>query len=59
MCDSLRGQRTGGWLAMRVCKQGEGDGPFLRGLIEDQTRTMMAYAEFLTHCHRYVLSKVA
>ena len=39
--------------------QGEGDGAAMRALVEDQTRQMMAYSEFLAHCHRYILSKVA
>ena len=59
VCDLLRAQRTGGWLALRVCIQGVGDQPMHRGLIEDQTRQMMAYNEFLNHCHRFVLSRVA
>ena len=35
------------------------DGMVHRMLIEDQTRQMMAYGEFLNHCHRFVLSRVA
>ena len=37
--------------------QGEGDAPFLRCLVEDQTKQMMSYGDFVMHCHRYVLSK--
>lgn len=59
LCDLLRAHRSGAWLAVRVVKQGEGDGCVMRTLVEDQTRQMMAYTEFLTHCHRYILSKVA
>ena len=60
ICELLGAHRVGGYLALRVCKQGDGsDGVFMRGLIEDQTRQMMAYPEFLTHCHRFILSKVA
>ena len=59
VCDLLRQHRAGGWLALRVVKQGEGDAMVSRALIEDQTRQMMAYSEFLNHCHRYILSKVA
>ena len=59
VCDLLRRARPGGWLAVRVIKQGEGDGPVQRALVEDQTRQMMAYPEFLSHAHRYILSKVA
>ena len=46
-------------MALKVVKQGEGDSGFMRGLVEDQTRQMMAYAEFLAHCHRFILSKVS
>ena len=42
-----------------MLKQGEGDLPFQQALIEDQTKQMMSYPEFLTHCHRYILSKVS
>ena len=59
LCDLLRAHRSGGWLALSVVKQGEGDSGVMRSLVEDQTRQMMAYTEFLTHCHRYILSKVA
>ena len=46
-------------VGLRVLKQGEGDLPFQQALIEDQTKQMMSYPEFLTHCHRFVLSRVA
>lgn len=59
LCDLLRAPRPAGWLALRVVKQGEGDGVVQRALVEDQTRQMMAYSEFLHHCHRFVLSRVA
>jgi len=59
VCELLGAARAGSWLSLRVMKQGEGDGTVMRALIEDQTRQMMAYTEFLTHCHRYILSKVA
>jgi len=59
ICDAMRESRPGGWTALRVVKQGEGDGAAMRALVEDQTRQMMAYSEFLAHCHRYILSKVA
>ena len=59
LCALLGAHRSSGWLALRVVKQGEGDGYVMRSLIEDQTRQMMAYTEFLTHCHRFILSKVA
>jgi len=59
ICDLLRAPRPGGWLALRVVKHGEGDGSLQRALVEDQTRQMMAYAEFLNHCHRFVLSRLS
>jgi len=59
LCDLLREHRAGGWMALKTVKQGEGDAAFMRALIEDQTRQMMAYAEFLGHCHRFILSKVS
>jgi protein transport protein SEC24 len=59
VCDTLRLRRAGGWLPLRIVKQGEDDVSFMKLLVEDQTRQMMAYPEFLTHCHRYILSKVA
>ena len=59
LCASLRRNRAGGWLPLRIVKQGEADHIFMKLLVEDQTRQMMAYPEFLTHCHRYILSKVA
>lgn len=52
-------ERAGGWLPLQVVKQGTADAAFVRGLVEDQTKAMMSYPEFLTHCHRYILSKVA
>ena len=57
LCELLRAHR--GWMALQVVLQGNGDGPFSRGLIEDQTRQMMAYSEFIAHAHRYILSKVS
>ena len=38
---------------------GEGDAAMQRALVEDQTRQMMAYSEFLNHCHRFVLSRLS
>lgn len=46
-------------MAVRVVKQGEGDGAFIRSLIEDQTKQMMSYSEFLVHCHRFILSRLS
>jgi len=40
-------------------KQGADDAPFARALVEDQTKQMMGYAEFLVHCHRYILTKMS
>ena len=54
----LRSSRFGNWMALRVVKQGDGDAFFMRSLIEDQTKQMMSYPEFLVHCHRFVLSRV-
>ena len=53
----LRSERPHSWLRVRVMKQGDGDAPFLRCLVEDQTKQMMSYGDFVMHCHRYVLSK--
>ena len=58
MLDAARADRTWGWLPLRVLKQGEGDAAFSGGLVEDQTKAMMSYAEFLLHCHRDIISKV-
>jgi len=58
LVELLRASRSGGWMALRVVKQGDGDSSFVRSLIEDQTKQMMSYPEFLVHCHRYVLSRV-
>ena len=58
VCELLRANRAG-WLAVRVMKQGEGDAWLQRALVEDQTRQMMAYSEFLNHCHRFVTSRVS
>ena len=58
LLELLRASRGPNWMALKVVKQGQADGPFLRALIEDQTKQMMSYPEFLVHCHRYVLSKV-
>jgi len=55
----LRASRSGSWMGLRVVKQGDGDSGFLRSLIEDQTKQMMSYPEFLVHCHRFVLSRVS
>ena len=57
--EQLRADRTWSWPALRVMKQGEGDAPFQAALIEDQTKQMMSYPEFLSHTHRYILSKVS
>jgi len=59
LVETLRGQRTWGWMPLRVVKQGVADAPFVRALVEDQTKQMMSYAEYIAHCHRYVLSKVS
>ena len=60
LIDMLRASRTGGgWMALKVAKQGDNDGAFVRCLIEDQTKQMMSYPEFLVHCHRFVLSRVS
>lgn len=59
LVEMLRASRAGCWMALRVVKQGEGDAAFIRGLIEDQTKQMMSYPEFLVHCHRFVLSRVS
>ena len=60
LLEGLRTQRQGGgsWMNLRVVKQGDGDAGMVRSLVEDQTKQMMSYAEFLVHCHRYVISKV-
>ena len=58
VCELLRRHRAG-WLAVRVMKQGEGDAWLQRALVEDQTRQMMAYSEFLNHCHRFVTARVS
>lgn len=55
----MRTSRSGGWMPLRVVKQGDRDGVFMRCLIEDQTKQMMSYSEFLLHCHRFVLSRVS
>lgn len=57
LVDTIRAARPAGWMTLHVLKQGLNDAPFLRGLVEDQTKQMMSYPEFLLHCHRYVLSK--
>lgn len=60
LVDLLRGSRSGcTWMGLRVVKQGDSDGGFVRNLIEDQTKQMMSYPEFLVHCHRFVLSRVS
>ena len=46
-------------MPLRMLKQGDNEHNFLRCMIEDQTKAMMSYPEFLVHCHRYVLSKVS
>ena len=57
MVETLRADRTWCWPRLKVLKQGEGDASFQQVLIEDQTKQMMSYPEFLAHCHRYMLSK--
>ena len=57
MVETLRADRTWCWPRLKVLKQGEADAPFQQQLIEDQTKQMMSYPEFLAHCHRYMLSK--
>jgi len=57
--DLVRASRSGGWMGLRVVKQGDGDGGFVRCLVEDQTKQMMSYPEFLVHCHRFVLNRVS
>ena len=59
MVEALRADRTWCWPRLKVLKQGEGDLAFQQALIEDQTKQMMSYPEFLAHCHRYILSKVS
>lgn len=59
MVEALRADRTWCWPRLKVLKQGEGDAGFQQVLIEDQTKQMMSYPEFLAHCHRYILSKVS
>jgi len=59
MVETLRADRTWCWPRLKVLKQGEGDAGFQQVLIEDQTKQMMSYPEFLAHCHRYILSKVS
>jgi len=59
LIEGLRATRSGDWMPLRVVKQGDGDGGFLRCLVEDQTKQMMSYTEFLVHCHRFVLSRVS
>jgi len=57
LVDAARVGRPAGWTPLRVLVQGTSDTPFVRALIEDQTKQMMSYPEFLLHCHRYILSK--
>jgi len=57
LVDAARVGRPAGWTPLRVLVQGTSDAPFVRALIEDQTKQMMSYPEFLLHCHRYILSK--
>ena len=56
---TIRAERSWAWLPLRVRKQGHADGAFVRALVEDQTKQMMSYNEFMVHCHRYVLSRVS
>jgi len=58
LCNLLRRSRSG-WLALRVVKQGEHDQGFVRCLIEDQTRQMMSYNEWVAHSHRDVLGRAS
>jgi len=53
--DALRLQTPWAWMPLRVIRQGSCDGDFSRALIEDQTRQIMSYDEFLVHCHRHIL----
>ena len=53
--DELRSQTSWAWMPLRVIKQGSSDGDFSRALVEDQTKQMMSYSEFMVHCHRYIL----
>jgi len=57
--DMIRAERSWAWLPLRVLKQGHADGAMLRALVEDQTKQMMSYNEFMVHCHRYILSRVS
>jgi len=57
LVDAIRAQHTATWMPLRVLKQGVNDAPLVRALVEDQTKQMMSYPEFMLHCHRYVLSK--
>jgi protein transport protein SEC24 len=52
--EDLRAQTRWTWMPLRVVKQGA-DGEFSRALVEDQTKQMMSYPEFMVHCHRYIL----
>lgn len=58
LLEAARAQCSWGWMPLCVQKQGHGDAAFMRALVEDQTKQMMSYPEFLVHCHRYILSKV-
>jgi len=46
-------------MPLRVVQQGHGDAAVVRALVEDQTKQMMSYPEYVVHCHRYILSKVS
>jgi len=58
LLEAVRAERSWGWMPLSVQKQGHGDASFMRALVEDQTKQMMSYPEFVVHCHRYILSKV-
>lgn len=59
LCETARAQRSWGWMPLRVVKQGHADAAVVRSLVEDQTKQMMSYPEYVVHCHRYILSKVS
>jgi len=52
------GYSTGRCVACLLARsQGEGDAMVHRALVEDQTRQMMAYSEFVSHCHRFAVAR--
>jgi len=59
LVEAARGATEWAWMPLVIAKQGHGDAPFQRALVEDQTKQMMSYSEYLVHCHRYILSTVS